>query len=80
MVVFRRLNLINNTYPFKGLFDIIFCRNVMIYFDEVTRQGLVERFYNFTKNEGHLFIGHSESLNRSNTLYSYIKPAIYQKK
>lgn len=80
MVMFRRLNLMNSEFPFKGLFDVIFCRNVMIYFDDTTRYCLVNRFYQYTEPNGYLFTGHSESLNRNKNFYSYVKPAIYQKK
>lgn len=79
MVLFRRLNLMNPSYPFKNSFDVIFCRNVMIYFDEPTREGLIERFHRFTAAGGYLFVGHSESLSRQHQFFRYIKPAIYQK-
>ncbi len=79
IILFRRLNLMREAYPFKGKFHIIFCRNVMIYFDEPTRKALLERFYSYLEPEGYLFLGHSESLGRSSSLFRYIKPAIYQK-
>ena len=79
MILFRRLNLMRDDYPFRGLFDIIFCRNVMIYFDAPTRSSLIGRFHRYTKEEGYLFIGHSESISRSTLIYKYIKPAVYQK-
>jgi len=79
MVFFRRLNLMREDYPFKGRFQVIFCRNVMIYFDDATRQALVGRFHRYIEPGGYLFIGHSESLGRSNGLFRFIKPAIYQK-
>jgi len=78
-VTFRRFNLMNETFPFKNPFDMIFCRNVMIYFDKATRERLVDRFYQHTIHQGYLFIGHSESLNREVTKYKYIKPALYKK-
>jgi len=61
MIAFRRLNLMHE-WPFQGLFDAIFCRNVMIYFDAPTKAALVERFTRQLKPEGWLYIGHSESL------------------
>jgi len=79
MVMFRRLNLMNPTYPFRNRFDVVFCRNVMIYFDEPTRQNLVGKYHRYIVPNGYLFIGHSESLSRQNSLFSYIKPAVYQK-
>lgn len=79
MITHRRLNLMRTSFPFKRQFHIIFCRNVMIYFDRQTREGLVERFHRYTVPEGYLFIGHSETLGRHNDLYRYIKPAIYRR-
>jgi len=79
MVSFKRLNLMNEDFPFKGKFQVIFCRNVMIYFDKETRESLVERLARFQPEGGYLFIGHSESLGRGNSLYRYIKPAIYRR-
>ena len=60
-MVFRRLNLME-PWPFRGLFDAIFCRNVMIYFDAPTKATLVDRFTQQIKPGGWLYIGHSESL------------------
>lgn len=76
---FRRFNLMNATFPFKKPFQMIFCRNVMIYFDQPTREALVGRYHQFTEPGGYLFIGHSETLGRNQTLYKYLKPALYQK-
>lgn len=76
---FRRFNLMNTTFPFKKPFQMIFCRNVMIYFDQPTREALVRRYHQFTEPGGYLFIGHSETLGRSQTLYRYLQPALYQK-
>jgi len=80
MVTFRRLNLIRPDYPFRGLFQVIFCRNVMIYFDRPTQTALVERFYHYTEPGGYLFISHSETVDRSSGLYQYVQPSVYQKK
>ncbi len=78
-VTFRRFNLMNTTFPFKKPFQIIFCRNVMIYFDQPTCEALVSRYHQFTEPGGYLFIGHSETLGRNQTRYRYLKPALYQK-
>ncbi len=78
-VIFRKLNLMDRQFPFKKPFQVIFCRNVMIYFDAETRNELVDKFYNITLSGGYLFIGHSESLNHTGTAYKYTKPAIYRK-
>ena len=58
---------------------MIFCRNVMIYFDKQTRDSLIKRFHSATEPGGYLFIGHSETIGREQSLYSYIMPACYQK-
>ena len=76
---FRRFNLMNSQFPFKKPFQIIFCRNVMIYFDQPTRDALVRRFHQATEPGGYLFIGHSETLGRNHDLYRYLIPAAYQK-
>lgn len=78
-VTFRRFNLMNKTFPFKKPFQIIFCRNVMIYFDQQTRNALVQRFHHNMEPEGYFFIGHSETLGRDSELFRYILPAAYQK-
>lgn len=77
-VIFRTFNLMN-PIKFRLKFDVIFCRNVMIYFDQETKDALVNRFYNATNPGGYLLIGHSESLNRSSTPYRYIRPATYRR-
>lgn len=78
-VIYRTFNLMDKTFPFKKKFHVIFCRNVMIYFDNKTKMDLVKRFYDATEPGGYLFIGHSESLNRNETEYKYILPAVYRK-
>ncbi len=78
-VTFGKFNLMNDTYPFKKPFQMIFCRNVMIYFDEVTREKVVNRFCNVLEVDGYFFIGHSETIRRFNQ-FDYIKPALYRRK
>ena len=75
---FARLNLMSD-WPMKGPFDVIFCRNVMIYFDKVTQGRLAQRYWELLAPGGHLFIGHSESLNGTEHNYRYVQPAVYQK-
>lgn len=77
-VIFRPGNLME-PFQFKKPFDLIFCRNVMIYFDADTKAKLVNKFYDWTAPGGFLFIGHSESINGTGARYSYVQPAIYQR-
>jgi len=78
MVEFMRFNLMD-TISFDKVFDVIFCRNVMIYFDKETQRKLINRFYNCLGEGGWLFIGHSESLTGLNHSFKYIEPSIYRK-
>lgn len=78
-IVYRRHNLMDAKFPFKKQFDVIFCRNVMIYFDRDTRNTLVAKYYQHTVPGGHLFIGHSETLGRDETPWEYVMPAVYIK-
>lgn len=79
-VVFRRLNLITDRFDFKKPFHAIFCRNVMIYFDNKDKRDLIQKFYDVTVPGGYLFIGHSEAIARGESKYSYVMPAVYQKR
>ncbi|MEA3487555.1 MAG: protein-glutamate O-methyltransferase CheR [Thermodesulfobacteriota bacterium] len=78
MVEFMRFNLMESP-SFNDLFDIIFCRNVMIYFDKETQGKLIDRFYKCLGGKGWLFIGHSESLTGLNHSFKYIEPSVYRK-
>jgi len=78
MVRIGRLNLIDS-WPMKGLFHVIFCRNVMIYFDRQTQQELINRFWAYLHTGGYLFLGHSESLSAISHKFKYMKPAVYRK-
>lgn len=80
MVVFMRINLMDERYPIKSPLDAIFCRNVMIYFDRPTQERLMSRFYRYLKPGGYLFIGHSESLQWVENKFRYVEPTIYQKR
>ncbi|MDR2442954.1 MAG: protein-glutamate O-methyltransferase CheR [Deltaproteobacteria bacterium] len=78
IISFRRFNLME-AMPFKGPMDLIFCRNVMIYFDRDTISKLVEKFHNLLEIGGYLFIGHSESLSGLSHKFQYVAPCIYRK-
>jgi chemotaxis protein methyltransferase CheR len=78
-VIFRRFNLMNKEFPFKKKFHVIFCRNVMIYFDAETKRHLIEKFYQNLEHGGYLFIGLAESLNFEKTKFKYVMPSVYRK-
>ncbi|MDO8877530.1 MAG: protein-glutamate O-methyltransferase CheR [Pseudolabrys sp.] len=78
LVAFKRLNLMEQ-WPFKGVFDAIFCRNVMIYFDGPTKAKLIQRYTEKLKPGGFLYIGHSESLNGSHPGLSLVGRTIYRR-
>jgi len=77
-VAFKVFNLMDK-FVYKKPFDIIFCRNVMIYFDQPTKNELINKFYDALNPGGFLFIGHSESVQRESSKFKYIQPSIYQK-
>ena len=78
-VIFRRLNLIEGEFPFKKQLHVTFCRNVMIYFNEETKAKLVEKFYRATTPGGYLFIGQSETIDRSDNRFKLVMPSVYKK-
>jgi chemotaxis protein methyltransferase CheR len=78
-VIFRRLNLIEGEFPFKKPLHIIFCRNVMIYFNEETKTKLVDKFYKSMVPGGYLFIGQSESIDRTDGKFKLVMPSVYKK-
>lgn len=78
MVTYRKLNL-TEKWPMKGPFDIIFCRNVTIYFDRDTRVDLLDRFAENLDDEGCLFVGHSESLFGLTQRFSTVGRTIHRK-
>ncbi len=78
-VIFRRFNLHTPQFPFKKKFHVIFCRNVMIYFDSQAKLALQTRFYDCLHKDGYLFIGRSESLHPEMVRFRSVAPSIYQK-
>jgi chemotaxis protein methyltransferase CheR len=78
MIAFRRLNLMHS-WPFQGPFDIIFCRNVVIYFDKETQRQLFGRMAQIQRVGDHLCIGHSESLFKVCELYERVGKTIYKR-
>jgi len=79
MVTFMHHNLMDQKPPFEALLDVIFCRNVLIYFDKRTQEKLISKFFQHLKPGGFLLIGHSESLQYIKNQLTYILPTVYQK-
>lgn len=79
LIVFRRLNLMD-PWPFRGKFDAIFCRNVMIYFDNPTKTALIDRFIQSIKPGGFLYIGHSESFHGTHAELQLVGRTTYRRK
>ncbi len=79
MIALSRINLAEPPYPMKGPFDAIFCRNVMIYFDNEVRQRLVGEIYRLLKRGGYLMVGHAESLTGIANDFKSVAPSVYIK-
>lgn len=78
-VIFRRFNLIEGQFPFRKKFHVIFCRNVMIYFNEQTKRTLIQKFYNALEPGGYLFVGQSETVDRAEFQFKSLIPSVYKK-
>lgn len=77
-VIFNTFNLME-PFPWKRKFHIIFLRNVMIYFDEPTKKELIDKMYRFLEPGGYLFIGTTETIDKTATPLAHVKPSIYMK-
>lgn len=77
-VLFRRLNLMDE-FPFKRKMHIVFLRNVMIYFDKKTKEELIRKVYDVMEPGGYLFVGKTETIDRSSTPFQMIQPSIFRK-
>ena len=78
-IKYKRINLVEGQYGIsKNYYDIIFCRNVLIYFDKPTQEKVIKNFSNYLKKGGLLFIGHSESLMGMDVPFKQLKPTIYE--
>jgi len=79
MLTFKRLNLSTPPFPMQGPMDIVFCRNVMIYFDNHVRSRLLDDIYRLLKPGGYLFVGHAESLTGMMSQFKTVQPSVYIK-
>ncbi len=77
-VTFRQFNLLEQVYPFKRVFDAIFCRNVLMYFDEPTREAVGEKLASVLAPGGFLYLGHTEALSRRHNRLVHIRPGLYR--
>jgi chemotaxis protein methyltransferase CheR len=77
MISFQQHNLISPNWSFRGPFDAIFCRNVMIYFDKSTQSQILEKFIPVMRRDGLLFAGHSESFHLANDLFTIKERTVY---
>ena len=80
LLTFRKVNLLGNEWPIRTQFDVIFIRNVLIYFDQPTQDVLMRRMAQYLKPDGKLFIGHSESLSSTADTYTRVGKTVYQHK
>lgn len=76
-VSFQRLNFMDNYYSLSETFDVVFCRNVLIYFDRQTQEKVITRCCNKLKSGGYFFLGHSESITGINVPLTQIRPTIF---
>jgi chemotaxis protein methyltransferase CheR len=79
-VEFLSVNLIRDDWPFREPFDVVFCRNVMIYFDASTQRSVLERIHRVMKPGGLLFVGHSENFNESRDLFVLRGKTVYERR
>ena len=78
-IVFKRFNLSTPPFPMQGPMDVVLCRNVMIYFDNQVRQGLINEIHRLLKPGGYLMVGHSESLTGIAGAFGTVGPSVYLK-
>ena len=80
MIEFLSVNLIRDDWPFREPFDVVFCRNVMIYFDAATQRSVLEKIHRVMKPDGLLFVGHSENFNESRDLFVLRGKTVYERR
>jgi chemotaxis protein methyltransferase CheR len=80
MIEFLQVNLMSESWPFKEPFDLVFCRNVMIYFDAPTQRRVLERIHRVLKPGGLLFVGHAENFSESRDLFTLRGKTVYERR
>jgi chemotaxis protein methyltransferase CheR len=78
MVTFRQLNLLDTNWPVRTPLDVIFCRNVMIYFDKTTQLSILKKFAPLLRSDGLLFAGHSESFHHADEYFKLRGKTVYE--
>lgn len=78
-VTFRQLNFMDSSYPISDIFNIIFCRNVLIYFDKPTQENIISKFLRHLEIGGYLFLGHSETIFGMDLPLETVAPTVYKK-
>ncbi len=78
-VHFKRLNFMDSSYPINDTFNIIFCRNVLIYFDKPTQEAIINKFMQHLEVGGYLFLGHSETIFAMDLPLKTVAPTVYKK-
>lgn len=78
-ITFERLNFMDNSYVLPHTFDIVFCRNVIIYFERITQENVIRKLCDNIRPGGYLFLGHSESITSFNLPLKTIKPTVFRK-
>lgn len=80
LIEFLSVNLIHDDWPFREPFDLVFCRNVMIYFDAATQRRVLERIHRVMKPGGMLFVGHAENFSESRDLFTLRGKTVYERR
>ncbi|MFT5585402.1 MAG: chemotaxis protein methyltransferase CheR [Cognaticolwellia sp.] len=78
-LTWRRLNLVAQAYPFQRKMHVVFCRNVLIYFDKETKAAVIERIHDVVAPGGWLFLSHSETIGRD-SVFEYVQPGVYRRR
>ena len=75
----QRMNFMDETYPINETFDVVFCRNVLIYFDRPTQEKVIGKLCTKLKQGGYFFLGHSESIMNMSLPLQAVRPTIFRK-